>query len=374
MPLKVGIVGMNAIGVPHVNAYAQDPLGDCVAICDAMRERADAAAEKYGARAYYSVPDMLANEPDLDVVDICTGGYENGSWHYEPAMQAMEAGKHVLVEKPLSNDVREARELVVTADRKGLYLGCNLNHYFSEPADRARQYLRDGEVGELIYCRMNMGFQGGEPQNFRAPASAKMAGFPYLHLKAFLSHPFSVMRHFCGEVTHVQAFLGRPGFRRTGGDVTLSTASIHVRFANDAVGYMMSQRGDTSYGLGGWWSFEVAGTRGTFCIENCTEKITYWKNPDTARGQGKPSQPEPDGAVVTNYGNLDFNSTFNRRIHAFLEDITNGVAREDVRASGRDALAALELTYAVIDSYENHGALVRPQPLPAAHGDPASLR
>jgi predicted dehydrogenase len=182
MPLKVGIVGSHGIVVPHVKAYSQDPLAELVAICDLVRERADSAAERYGVKAYYSLSEMLANEPDLDIVDVCTGGFENGSWHYEPAMQAMEAGKHVLVEKPLSSEIREAREMVVTAARKNVYLGCNLNHYFTLPAEKARQYQDEGGVGELVYCLTKMGFQGGEPENYQAPASSKVKGFPYFHL------------------------------------------------------------------------------------------------------------------------------------------------------------------------------------------------
>jgi predicted dehydrogenase len=369
MPLKVGIVGMHSIAVPHAEAYARDPLAELVAVCDIVKERADAGAEKYGIRAYYSLSDMLRNE-DLDIVDVCTGGLENGSWHFEPTMEAIEAGKHVLVEKPLSNDVGEAREMVAKAAEKGVYLGCNLNHYFTPVAERARQYIDDGEVGEIMYCLTKMGFNGGEVENYQAPASPVMKGFPYFHLKAFLSHPFSVMRYLCGDITHVQAFLNRPGFRRRAGDLMLTTASIHVKFANDCVGYLLSQRGDVSYGLGGWWSVEVAGTKGTVCIENCIERVTYWKAPSPG-GPGKPADIDPDspGApVVTQSGTVDFGQTFANRIHAFLEDIANNVPPEKLRASGRDALAALEYTFAVIESYEQGGAVVRPHPLPPLRG------
>jgi len=69
-------------------------------------------------KAYYSLDAMLKGEPELQMVDVCTGGYENGSWHYEPAMEAMEAGKAVLVEKPLSNNVLEARRMVAKAAEK----------------------------------------------------------------------------------------------------------------------------------------------------------------------------------------------------------------------------------------------------------------
>jgi predicted dehydrogenase len=354
MALKVGIVGMHGIGVPHANAYQQDPLAELVAICDLIPERADQGAQKYGTKAYYSLQDMLANEPDLDIVDVCTGGPENGGWHYQPAMQAMEAGKHVLVEKPLSNDLQEAREMVAKAAEKGVYLGCNLNHYFTPPAERARQYLQDGEVGELVYCLAKIGLHGGEVEDYRAPDGPAVKGFPYFHLKAFLSHPFSVMRYLCGDIAEVQAFLGQPSFRKKAGDVMLTTASIHVRFANGGIGYLLSQRGDASYGLGGWWSIEVAGTRGTFCIENCIEKVTFWK---AHRG-------EADPGTVTASGTTDFGETFPRRIHAFLEDLTRQVPPSQLRASGRDALAALEYTFAAIQSYEQGGQPVQPHPLP----------
>ena len=364
MALKVGVVGLRGIGLRHTGCHAQDPLAQLVAVCDVVKERADQAAAKHGVKAYYSVRDMLAHEA-LDIVDVCTGGNENGSWHYEPAMEALEAGKAVLVEKPLSNDVREAREMVAKAAEKDVYLGCNLNHYFTPPAERAKKYITDGEVGELVYCLHKMGFAGGEA-TYQPAVSSRVQGFPYFHMKAFLTHPFSVMRYFCGDITHVQAFVDRPSFRKRAGDLMLSINSIHVRFANGCVGYLLSQRGDATFGLGGWWSVEVAGTAGTFCIENCIEKVTYWAAPKPADA----AHSENTAPVVTDSGITNFDETFPRRIHAFLEDVTNQVPREELRGSGRDALAALEYTWAAMESYEQGGILVRPQPIPLLKGDP----
>src|SRR5205814_8514603 len=119
MALKIGIVGLRGIGMTHAGAYMQDPLARLVAVCDVVKERADAGAQKHGVKAYTSLEEMLRSEPDLDIVDVCTGGFENGSWHFEPAMQAMESGKHVLFEKPISNGVGEARQMVAkAAERK----------------------------------------------------------------------------------------------------------------------------------------------------------------------------------------------------------------------------------------------------------------
>jgi len=372
MALKIGLVGARGIGTKHAECYAQDKSAKLVGVCDVIKERADALAAQHGVPAYYRLRDLLDAEPDLLIVDVCTGGLENGSWHFEPVQEALEAGKHVLVEKPISHDIHEARQMVAAAAEKRLYLGCNLNHFFTPTADKAMEYIRGGKVGELVYCLHKMGFNGGEATY--APL-AKRWRFPYSHLKAFLAHPFSVLRYFCGDITHVQAFLDRPASRRAAGDPMLSIASIHVRFAGGGVGYLLSQRGDATFGLGGWWSVEVAGTRGTFCIENCIEKITYWPQP----APGGAARPEDlamgasAGPEVTDTGITDFGATFALRLHAFVEDVANGVPLESLRGSGRDALATLEYTWAAIESYEQGGALVRPAPLPPLHGDPATL-
>ncbi|HHW08403.1 MAG TPA: Gfo/Idh/MocA family oxidoreductase [Firmicutes bacterium] len=368
MALKVGIVGMGGIGNLHASCYKNDALAELVAVCDVVREKADKAAEKFGVKAYYSLRDMLANE-ELDFVDVTTSGYENGSWHYEPAMEALAAGKHVLCEKPLSNDIAEAREMVRYAAARQLYLGCNLNHYFTPTAEKAMQYINEGRVGEMIYLLFKMGFHGGE-ETYKFNKSPRF-NQPYAHMKAFLTHPFSVMRFFCGDITHVQCFAKRPGFRQSAGDLLLSVNSVHVQFANGTIGYLLSQRGDCVWGLGGWWSCELAGTKGTFCIENCLEKLTYWPAPKPGVKYPLGEGPEPE---VTNTGLKDFNLTFPTRIHAFLEDVTNKVSPELLRSSGRDALATLEYIQAAIDSYENGGALVRPHPLPPIHGDPLTER
>ena len=362
MALKIGLVGMGGIGNTHAGVYKNDELAELAAVCDVKKEIADAAAEKYGVPAFYSLKEMLAAMPELDIVDVTTSGYENGSWHYVPAMEAIAAGKNVLVEKPISNDVREAREMVRFAAEKGVYLGCNLNHFFTKPAARADELIAEGKIGEPVYILHKMGFNGGQA-GYGGPGSARWQR-PYSHLKAFLAHPFSVMRHFGGDITHVQAFLNKPGVRKTADDLMYSINSVHVKFENGSTGYLLSQRGDAMFGLGGWWSFEMAGTKGTFVIENCVEKMYFW---DAEQPKSSMASPAPHETLDT--GITDFNATFPARIHAYLEDVTNKVPLEFLRASGRDALATLEYTFAVIKSFEEGGSIVRPEPLPNIHGD-----
>ena len=366
MAIKVAVVGMGGIGYTHARAYKADPLAELIAVCDINKEKADKAAEDFGVKAYYSQKEMIEDLPELEAVSICTSGLENGSFHFEPAMEALSYGKKVLCEKPLCADIRDARELVKYAADRKLYLGCDLNHYFTTLSAAAKQKQLNGEVGELVYCIHKVGFDGSEI-GYGGVGDLKSRWMkPYSHCKAFLTHPFSVMRYFCGDITHVQAFLDRPGVRKTAGDPMLSINSVNCKFENGGVGVLLSQRGDARFGLGGWWSYEHAGTRGTFCIENCVEKLTYWGG-HRKNDEGKLYLPEPE---VTDTGIKDFGATFPTRIHAWLEDLTNNVNPEFIRASGRDALATLEYIEAVIQSYENGGAMVRPNPLPPIHGTP----
>ena len=358
MALKIGIVGMGGIGNLHATCYSKDSLAQLVAVCDLNKEKADAAAEKHGVPAFYSLKEMLAAHPELDIVDVSTSGYENGSWHYSPVMEALAAGKHVLAEKPLSNCVEEAREMVRFAMKQDLYLGCNLNHYFSEPAFKADTLVADGKIGSPVYIIQKMGFDGSAA-TFGGKQSPRWQK-PYSHVKAFLAHPFAMMRHYGGDITHVQAFFDKPGTRKSADDMMFSINSINLRFENGSVGHILSQRGDARFGLGGWWSLEMAGVNGTFCIEGCVEKLTYWP------GATGPEVPAPE---VTIWKGAQFNDTFPIRLHAFLDDVTNNVPKEHLRASGRDALATLEYTFAAIKSFEEGGQVVRPNPLPNFHGD-----
>ncbi len=88
---RVCVIGLGPIGNRHARLLQADELADLVGVCDWLPERADAAAELYGVPAFYSVDEMLA-ALDPDICHVATGGYEYGSEHYLPTMQALERG------------------------------------------------------------------------------------------------------------------------------------------------------------------------------------------------------------------------------------------------------------------------------------------
>ena len=324
MALKVAIVGMGGIGNVHAGCYVKDPLAEIVAVCDIIPERADRAAAKHGVKAYYSVQEMLAAE-QLDAVSVASAGVENGGDHYVPVMECLDAGLHVLGEKPISNEIERAREMVAKAQEKGVYFGINLNHRFVPPAAKAKSWIQEGKIGDPLLINMTMWI--GNPNETS----------PWFHLRALHPHSLDIMRYFCGDVTRVHAFLNKAP-----GRVCYSNAQINLEFANGVVGHLTG-----SYDTNPRHNLErceILGTEGRIVLDNLYEELTLYP------------RRSDELTVVRNsiMGGLSgFGATFTNRIHRWLEQVDAGVSRADIEASGEEGLAVQEIIEAAIRSHES---------------------
>ena len=321
--LRVCVIGMGTIGNRHANIYQEDPLADVVGVCDILSDRADAAASRLSVPGFHDAQEMLgALRPDL--CSITTGGYEYGSDHYEPTLQALDSGCHVLGEKPICNEINKAEEMVARAREKKVCYGINLNHRFTPAAYLAKRWLDEGRLGHLLFVNMSMWI------NNRAESS------PYFQIKALHPHTVDVMRYFCGDVEAVQCFA-----TKAPGRSIWSTAHFSLKFRNGVVG-----------GLSGSYDIErghpmerceVGGTRGRFVIDDMWREATLYPAGNLEK------------TVYTNpaFGGMrDFEDTFRNRIHKFLEQVTAGAAPEDIDGSGADGLAAQKVLAAAIESLE----------------------
>ena len=329
--LKVCVIGMGNIGNLHSKIYAE--RGDCelAAVCDRDEKRAEAGAARHGARCYADAETMLKKEkPDL--VSVTTGGFEYSSDHYLPTMQALKAGCHVLGEKPISNELNTAAEMVRTAREAGVCYAINLNHRFTPAAREAKKWQDEGRIGELLFCNMSLWI--GRPESLETP---------YYHLKALNPHSVDIMRYFTGEVTEVSAFAMTASGRNI-----YSTASINMRFACGAVGHLTS-----SYDIVRGHPMErceVAGRDGRLVIDDMWREATLYPAGDLVK------------RVYTNpsFGGFsNFDDTFRERIGSFVEEIKRGTKPEDIDGSGESGLAAQRVIHAAIASIKNGGARVR---------------
>jgi predicted dehydrogenase len=144
-PLKVGVVGAGFIGPAHVEALRR--LGiHVLGLCECGSERArQKAAEMRLEKAYPDFEDMLA-DPELDVIHITSPNY----LHAPQAKAVLQAGKHVVCEKPLAMNSTESAELVQIAKASGKVAAVNFNIRFYPLALQARAMVQSGEIGEVF--------------------------------------------------------------------------------------------------------------------------------------------------------------------------------------------------------------------------------
>lgn len=332
--LRVAVVGLGPIGNLHCRHYLSSPLCELVGVCDIIRERADAAAQRFGAPAFYRAKDLLAQlKPDL--CGICTGGYEYGSDHYEPTLQALEAGCHVLGEKPICNEIDKAEEMVAAAREKRLCYGINLNHRFTPLARKAKQWIDEGRLGPLLFINVAMWIKNSTESS------------PWFQIKALHPHTIDIMRYFCGDITAVQCF----AMKAPGRDI-YSTAHFNMEFANGAVG-----------GLTGSYDIvrghpmercEVAGTCGRFVLEDLFTELTLYPAGSIEK------------TVITNtpFGDIrekTFDDTFRNRIHRFVEQVAARCSPDEIDGSGADGLAAQRVLAAAIESIQRRAVVEVPR-------------
>ncbi len=147
---KVGyaVIGCGRIARSHLSAVNQlTDYVDLMATVDVQEDRAKDYSEEYGAEKYYtSVEDALKDDA-IEAVDLCLPPSE----HCPVAVQAMNAERHVLVEKPMCLTVVEADEMIEAADRNGVILMCGQSRRFNDPLMAAHKMLNEGKIGKLIH-------------------------------------------------------------------------------------------------------------------------------------------------------------------------------------------------------------------------------
>lgn len=322
MTLKVGIVGVGNIGSIHASVYKENPETDIVAVCDIDKEKADAAAAKFGGTPFYSVADMLSSNIQLDLVSVCTKGEENGSDHFAPTMELLQAGIPVLGEKPISNNIDEGKQMVEIAKKNKIPYAVNLNHRFTPAAERAKSWLESGRLGKIHMINMRMWINN--------PVESS----PWFHLRALHPHSFDVIRYFCGDVKRVAAFMMKGEGRKI-----WSNAQVILEFENGAIGNLVgSYDAGASYGLE---LCEVVGSKGRFVLEDACEHLTFY--PRTSIETEKFSYLG---------GMRAFPETFKSRINSFVDQLVSGVTYDRVDGSGEDALKAQFIIEAAIKSWE----------------------
>lgn len=327
--LKVAIVGVGNIGNIHASVYEKRSDVEIVAVCDIIPEKSDRAAEKYRCQGFYSVKEMVASGIQIDAASMATAGTENGGDHYKPTMELLAAGIPVLGEKPISNSLEQAKEMVALAKEKNLRYAIDLNHRFTPAALRAKEWINAGRIGEMNMINMTMWINNPNETS------------PWFHIRALHPHSLDVMRFFAGDVAQVHAIF-KKGPKKDGPDgkrVCWSNLQANLLFKNGVVGHL---RG--SYDAGGTYGLEnldIVGSEGRIVLDDACEHLHYYP-----RFNRSSEHYDYIG------GMMSFNETFASRIGKWVEQNIAQAKPEEIDGSGEDGLKVQTIIEAIIKSWE----------------------
>lgn len=306
--LNIGLLGYSFMGKAHTNAFRKVPMffpetgvePVMKVICGSNRENVAAAARTFGWEEYDTDWENVVARDDIDVIDICTPG----NLHMPMAIAALEAGKHVICEKPLANNLDEARAMLRAAENANAKTMVAYNYRRVPAVALARQLIEEGRIGQIYHWRavylQDWIIDPDFPMVWRFEKDKAGSG-PHGDLNA---HIIDLALHLVGDIQSVvaadttfikerplaesiDASLGATGGKSDRmGTVTVDDATLFLaRFGNGALGSFEATR--FAAGRRNHNRFEINGSKGSiaFNLEKMNE-LQFYSREDEGHIQG----------------------------------------------------------------------------------------
>jgi len=146
---KFAIIGCGQIAERHAEQIRKH--GQLVAVCDIVNEKANALATKYSAKAYCQIEELLNNEKEIDIVSICT---PNGL-HAAHSTKSLQAGRHVLCEKPMAITTESARQMIEAEKQAGKRLFVVKQNRYNPPVVFTKRMVEEKKLGSILSFQLN---------------------------------------------------------------------------------------------------------------------------------------------------------------------------------------------------------------------------
>ncbi|MEO7937315.1 MAG: Gfo/Idh/MocA family oxidoreductase [Burkholderiaceae bacterium] len=289
--LRIAVAGAGLIGLAHIAALRSNP--DCAlhAIVDPASAAA-AIARSEGVSHYTELAELLAGDRP-DGIILATPN----ALHLEQGLACMEAGIPTLLEKPITQTVAQAEQLVAAVERSGAKMLIGHHRAHSPIMDKARAVVDSGVLGRLVAVTGSATFYKPDHYFAQAPWRSAPGGGPIL---INMIHEVHNLRMLCGEITAVQAFASRA----VRGFPVEDTVAVNLRFASGCLGSFMLS--DTAASARSWEQtsqenpsypsyddedcYALSGTNGTLAIPTMrlktyprVEDRSWWKPFETGR-------------------------------------------------------------------------------------------
>ena len=240
--IKVGIIGVGNIAESHIKGYLNNPNAEIYAFCDINEKRLKEMGEKCGVERLYTNKEEMLSLAEIDAVSVCTWNSE----HAACTIAALNAGKHVLCEKPMAINAEEAEEMKAAAEKNGKLLMIGFVRRYGNDCKLLKEFVDNGDLGEIYYTKACYLRRNGNPGGWFGE-KARSGGGPLIDLGV---HVIDLVRYISGNpkpvsvygVTYQKLFdrkgaIGKPKYLSSGAtdhdicDVE-DMASALIRFDN----------------------------------------------------------------------------------------------------------------------------------------------
>ena len=324
--IKIGVIGAGAIAEhAHLNGYSLIPeLCEIRAICDVNKARAEEMAAKFKIPEVYTDHKEMLLKADIDAVSVCTPN----KFHAPQTIDACNAGKHVLCEKPMATSIKECEEMIEAAVRNNIQLMVGFTHRFYNYNQKARKLILEGVIGKPFMIRVRFAHEGpyiSWPAKSNWFFNKEMAGGGALLDMGI--HALDIMRFLVGDIKDISANINT--LVRT--IEVEDNAVCSVNFENGAMGYLEVGWSSKAGVLG----IEVYGEDGSMVIDYSTPLKIYIDKKKAIGGPGWVELKDCTG------GGWD------AEMKAFVEALLNN---EPVPVNGFDGLEGVKLATAAYKS------------------------
>lgn len=325
-----GVIGGGMVGPYHTQAINSIPEAELIAVATSRKETARIFAEKSGAKAWYTDFRELLKREDIQVVNICTPPF----LHEEMTLAAAKMGKHVIVEKPISINLKQADNMIDTCEKAGVKLGVIFQYRFSKASQRIKEAIQKNRLGNLIlgdtYIKWFRPQEYYESADWRGTWD-KEGGGALINQSI---HSIDLLQWFMGPVEWLCATFDTARHRIEVEDVGVAI----LKFKNGAMGVI---EGSTAIYPGFPLRIELHGEKGSIIMEG--DEIKLWKFVDGGNEESVEKRKEI----------IDTSSSptagFSSEYHALqIKDFIDAI-REDRRPliDGIEGRKALEIVRAI---------------------------
>ncbi len=224
--IKFALIGCGRIAQRHAEHIAKN--GELIAVCDIDFNKANGLAQKYNAKPYESIENLLATESSIDVVAICS---PNGL-HAEHSIKALQSGCHVLCEKPMAISVHDCGRMIIAAEKANKRLFAIKQNRFNPPVDAIKKAIDEGKLGKIFSVQLSCFWNRNEDYYKNSWKGTKILDGGTLYTQ--FSHFIDLLYWLIGDIKNVVGFTGN--FAHNNIIEFEDTGVVAVEFYNGAVG------------------------------------------------------------------------------------------------------------------------------------------